>query len=180
MTSPLVRTRHATATDVDALVDLHARCSPDTLHRRFHVETPRVPRDLVEQLVAPPGGWSMLAERQDRVVALASAAPLDPGRVEVGLVVEDRHQATGIGSRLVRELAREAQARGYDAMTCLVQPDNASALPTVRRAGLDALPTLVDGTVHLTVPLPVRRRGRHRTAGSPDRPTGWAPTRVPA
>ena len=37
-------------------------------------------------------------------------------------------------------------------------------LPTVRRAGLDGVPTLVDGLLEIVVPLPVRPRGLLRPA----------------
>jgi GNAT superfamily N-acetyltransferase len=161
MTTTLVRTRHATAHDVAPLVAMHRRCSPDTLHRRFHVPVAHVPARLVEQLVAPAGGWSIVAERRDDVVGHGCAGPIAPGVVEVGLLVEDAHQGTGIGVRLIRDLAGEASRRGFSTLVCLAQADNESVVRTVRRAGLDCVPTRRDGLLEVTVALP-SRRGRLR------------------
>ena len=164
MTTTLVRTRHATTHDVAALVAMHRRCSPDTLHRRFHVPVHDVPPRTVERLVAPPGGWSIVAEQCEDVVGHACVGPLSPRVLEVGLVVEDAHQGTGIGALLIRDLADEASRRGFTTMVCLAQPDNDSVVRTVRRAGLDCVPTLADGLLEVRVALPSRRGGLQRPA----------------
>ena len=164
MTTSLVRTRHATADDVDGVVALHTRCSEETLRRRFHVPVTQITERLAEQLVAPRHGWSLVAEHCGEVVGLACAGPVSPTVLEVGLLVEDRYQSTGIGSRMLRDLSRDAHARGYQSLLCLAEPDNESVLPTVRRAGLESAPLVVDGLLQVVVPLPARRRGLRRPA----------------
>jgi L-amino acid N-acyltransferase YncA len=164
MTTSLVRTRRATPDDVAAVVALHGRCSEETLHRRFHVPVTQVSERLARQLVAPRRGWSIVAEQCGEVVGLACAGPVSPTVLEVGLLVEDRHQSTGIGSRMLRDLARDAYARGYRSLLCLAEPDNESVLPTVRRAGLEGAPVVVDGLLEVVVALPARRRGLRRPA----------------
>ncbi len=162
MTTSLVRTRHATAHDVTALVAMHGRCSSDTLRRRFHTPVAQVSARLVEELVTPLDGWSVVAEQCDDLVGLACAGPLAPGVVEVGLLVEDAHQGTGIGARMTRELALEASLRGYSTLVCLTQPDNDSVERTVRRAGLDCATSRGDGVLEVVAALPVRAgRLRH-------------------
>ena len=164
MTTALVRTRTATLDDVERVVALHARCSPASLHRRFHVPVPEVHDRLVRRLIAPPGGWSVLAEQRGQPVGLGCAGPLSRTELEVGLLVEDAHQGSGVGSRMLRELAREGRLRGYRAIFCLAESDNASVLPTVHRAGLDGVATVVDGLLEVVVPLPVRPQGLIRPA----------------
>ena len=164
MTTALVRTRTATLDDVEPVVAMHARCSPATLHRRFHVPVNDVHDRLVRRLIAPPHGWSVLAEQCGQVVGLGCAGPRARTEREVGLLVEDAHQGSGVGSRMLRELAREGRLRGYRAIVCLAEADNESVLPTVRRAGLDGVGTLVDGLLEIVVPLPVRPRGLLRPA----------------
>jgi GNAT superfamily N-acetyltransferase len=164
MTTSLVTTRYATFDDVEAVVALHARCSPDTLRRRFHVPIASVPERLVRQLVAPRRGWSVLAEQCGDPVGLGCAGPLSQTRLEVGLLVEDAHQGTGVGSRMLRELALDASARGFRDLVCLAEPDSASVLPTVRRAGLAGVPSWADGLLEVVVPLPARRPGLRRPA----------------
>jgi GNAT superfamily N-acetyltransferase len=157
MTTALVRTRTATLDDVEPVVAMHARCSPATLHRRFHVPVHEVPERLVRRMIAPPRGWSVVADQCGRVVGLGCAGPLSRTELEVGLLVEDAHQGSGVGSRMLRELAREGRVRGYRALICLAEADNGSVLPTVRRAGLDGVATIVDGVLEIVVPLPEAR-----------------------
>ena len=164
MMTSLVTTRYATFDDVEAVVEMHARCSPETLRRRFHVPVSAVPERLARQLVSPRRGWSVLAEQCGNVVGLGCAGPLSATRLEVGLLVEDSRQGTGVGSRMLRDLACDASARGFRELACLAEPDNESVLPTVRRAGLEGVPSWTDGLLEVVVPLPARRRGLRRPA----------------
>lgn len=158
MTTALVRTRRATGNDVAALVDLHRRCSPATLHSRFHVPVSAVSARIVEQLVAPTGGWSLVAEQRGAPVGLGCAGPVAAGVLEVGLLVEDAHQGTGIGTRLTRDLALEATRRGFHTLVCLALSDNVTIVPTLRRAGLTAAARRHDGLLEVVAALPVGRR----------------------
>jgi predicted N-acetyltransferase YhbS len=164
MTTTLVRTRQATAADVGAVLALHRRCSPATLEHRFHVPVTQVPERLVRALVTPERGWSIVAEQGDEVVGHGCAAETSAEQVEVGLLVDDAHQGTGVGTRLMRELAASAAERGYDSLMCAVEPDNESVLPTVHRAGLDAVTSHVDGVLEIEVPLVALGARSRRTA----------------
>jgi GNAT superfamily N-acetyltransferase len=156
MTTALVRTRTATLDDVEPVVALHARCSPATLHRRFHTPLTEVDDRLVRRLLEPPRGWSVVAEQCGKVVGLGCAGALSRTELEVGLLVEDAHQGIGIGSRMLRELAREAGERGYRTLVCLAEAANESVLPTVRSAGLDGVASVTDGLLEIVAPLPAR------------------------
>ena len=164
MTTSLVRTRHATTDDVDGVVALHTRCSEETLRRRFHVPVTHVSPRLARGLVAPRDGWSVLAEQCGAVVGLGCAGALSSTAVEVGLLVEDLSQGTGIGSRMLRDLAQEARARGFDRLVCLAEADNESVLPTVRSAGLEGRAALVDGSLEVVVPLSAQPHDLQRPA----------------
>lgn len=154
MTTSLVRTRYATPHDVDAVVSLHDRCSQDSLYRRFHAPMSQTLPRLALALIAPEGGWSLLAEQGGHVVAMACAGPLSSVDLEVGLLVEDASQGCGIGSRLLRELVTEAALRGYRAVHCLTQPDNDAVLATIRKAGIPHEPTRSEGLLRVVMPLP--------------------------
>jgi GNAT superfamily N-acetyltransferase len=156
LATSLVRTRLATRDDVGAVRALHERCSPQTLERRFHVPVSHVPERLVRALVEPEQGWSIVAEQHDEVIGHGVAGELSAVQVEVGLLVDDAFQGTGVGTRLMRDLADLAAERGYRSMLCSVEPDNESVLPTVRRAGLDCVTSYVDGVLEIDVPLRVR------------------------
>ncbi len=153
MTISLVRTRYGAEADVAPVTAMHARCSAHTLHRRFHAALPHVRDRLARQLLGPVNGWSLLAEHDEQVVGMACAGPLSSHDLEVGLLVQDSHQGRGIGTRLLREVAADANLRGYRVVHCLTQPDNDVVLEVIRRAGLTGFPTWCDGVLRVEMPL---------------------------
>jgi GNAT superfamily N-acetyltransferase len=128
--------RLGTDEDVDAALDLHRRCSPEALMRRFHTPAMRLSPRLMRQVLLPQRGFSLLAWHGDEVVAVACAAELEPGRLELGMLVRDDWQGRGIGARLVGMVAAEGADRGYTTMLAATQPDNHGVPGMVRRAGL--------------------------------------------
>lgn len=150
-----LHTRPGRAGDLLAVQAMHARCSPRTLGQRFHI--PRhgtVPDRLAAALLEPEEGWSRVATDGDDVVALVCAAPAEvAGEAELGILVEDRYQSTGLGARLLRETAGEAAARGYAALQLLTEPTNTRMERAVGRAGLPVSALLVDGYLQLRVPV---------------------------
>ena len=164
MTTTLVRTRLAVVHDLEQVLAMHRRCSPETLHRRFHVPMPSVPERIVRRLLSPGPGWSVLAVQREEVVGMACAGPLNPNELEVALLVEDAYQGTGVGTRLMRDIAVEARTRGYTGLVCTTQSDNDSVLRTVRRAGLEGVPTWADGVTEIAIPLAARASGLERPA----------------
>src|SRR3954451_10415205 len=153
MTTSVARTRHAGFDDVEQVTAMHRRCSPESLHRRFHVPLANVPPRLVRRLLIPSDGWSVVAEHRGGVIGLACAGPLSDTDLEVGLLVEDAHQGHGVGTLLLRRLAEDACDRGYTTLVCLTQPDDEAVLRTVRAAGLDAATTWHDGVLEVRAPL---------------------------
>jgi len=153
VTTSLMRTRTATLDDVPRVQALFERCSAPTLQRRFHVPVPRVPERLVRRLVLPTDGWSLVAEQGTELIAHGCAGPLDPRTVEIGLLVDDAFQRTGVGTRVVRDLAVSASSRGYQTMVCQVESDDEAVTATLVRAGLHGTAYRVDGGLEIHVPL---------------------------
>lgn len=157
--SPLVTTRYGVADDKARIADLHARCSERTLERRFHAPLPRTSDALARRLLQPENGWSVVAEVDDEVVAMACGGPLSNQDLEVGILVQDSWQGSGLGSQLLGEIAAEAAARGYRTLRCLTQPDNLAVLGTARKAGLATQISSHDGLMIVAMPLERRRGG---------------------
>lgn len=151
--SPLVTTRYGGATDHASVAALHARCSERTLTRRFHSPLPRSSDTLIRQILQPENGWSVLAEHDGDVVAMACVGPLSTEDLEVGILVEDAFQGAGLGTRLLREVASEALARGYRTLLCLTHPDNHAVLGVARSAGLTARTSTGDGVMTIVMAL---------------------------
>lgn len=139
--------------DLAAVRRMHGRCSTDTLFRRYHSS----PRDLssvhATWLLEPEGGTSFVAAVEDEVVGMVVLAPYGPGVMEVGVLVEDGWQRQGVGTALVRAAARHAGGQGIASMLAIMQPDNRSLLPMLRRCGMTCLVRTVDGAAHVTIPL---------------------------
>jgi predicted N-acetyltransferase YhbS len=151
--------RPGTLADASAVVAMHARCSADTVHRRYHAPMPRVSARFARSLLAPAEGLSLVATVGSEVVAIGMLAP-DPTEpdtgarsFEAGLMVEDQWQRQGLGSTLLHELAVAAAHSGGEELTCLVQPRNDAVLRAVRRAGLRARVSQVDGVTRYRIPV---------------------------
>lgn len=143
---PRVKVRPGTADDLRSLTAMHTRCSAETLRRRYHASMPRLTPRLARALLRPADGWSVLAvSDEDAVVGIATYAPDREGMYDVGLLVEDRWQRRGLGTRLLLALARAAHERGIPSLTCASQPDNVSVPRTIRSAGFRPRIRMLDG-----------------------------------
>lgn len=168
-TRSTVIVRPGSAADVDAVVAMHERCSADTLRLRYHAPTPRIGTGLARSLLEPDGGTSLVLVAGEDVVGIGMVAG-GPDGPELGLMVEDRWQRQGHGTRLLRALAVEAASRGEDEITCAVLPDNEAVLRTIRRSGLRALVSYSDGFTQYRV-LVARLAGRTMQRRRSNRPT---------
>ncbi|WP_370619632.1 GNAT family N-acetyltransferase [Mumia qirimensis] len=147
--------RVAVPEDTPALVELHSRCSEETLYRRYQAPmTGVIHRRMARRLATPVDGAALVAEVGAELVAHAVAAPLDeetPRTWEVGVIVEDAWQRRGIGTALVRGAARLAREGGADEIVVVSQPGNDAILRTIGRAGFVARIARADNTVRITV-----------------------------
>ena len=167
--------RLGTVADATALVAMHERCSSETVCRRYHAPLPRLSPRLARAMLEPTGGLSLVITVGDEIVGMGMLAPdptsADGTDAEVGLLVEDRWQRQGHGTRLLRALVVEAATRGLRTLTCQVRPDNEAVLPTISRAELHARVSAADGLTVYRVPVDKvveteaeRRRRRNRPA----------------
>jgi RimJ/RimL family protein N-acetyltransferase len=154
--------------DAAMLIAMHARCSAETIRRRYHTPMPHLSPRLARELLTPQRGQSMVMTSADTLVGIASLARDPDGEYEVGLLVEDRWQRQGIGSRLLRTLAHRAAGQDVTRLTCHVQPDNQALVATIRRAGFVPRIQMVDGLLQARIPLtPLHRPARTRTNKTP-------------
>lgn len=147
--------RRGRAADATALVAMHARCSSETVRRRYHAPLPRLSPRLARALLEPAGGLSLVMTVGEEIVAIGMLAPDPSGddgtEAEIGLLVEDRWQRQGHGTTLLRALVVEASLRGLETVTCQVDPGNQAVLPTISRAHLRARVSVLDGLTQYRV-----------------------------
>jgi GNAT superfamily N-acetyltransferase len=145
--------------DRDALLAAVGRMSAEALYLRFFAprrgfsdaEVDRyVNVDFVEQVALVA-----LIEESGAPLLVGGARYVRtaPGCAEVAFSVDDGHRGLGLGSVLLRHLARLARAAGLTELEAEVLPDNATMLAVFARSGLPVTQSRRDGVVHVCIAL---------------------------
>lgn len=102
-----MQVRPTRTADRAAVLEMHARCSRETRYSRWLGPSSHFPLTYLHSLLAGvPEHLAVVAVaecRPERVIGLASAA-LASDRRELGILVEDRHQAQGTGRLMLESL----------------------------------------------------------------------------
>jgi ribosomal protein S18 acetylase RimI-like enzyme len=147
--------RASRAGDLDALRAFMARCSPETLYRRFHGTGPRaIDRELTRIASPADDHRSWVVVDGSEIRGTASLARSRAGATEMAVVVEDRWFRRGIGRTLIGALTAHAELAGLDTITASIQADNERAVRFIRAVAPQASIRFVGGA-ELEVQLPV-------------------------
>lgn len=133
-TPTLVELRPGSTADLEAMEAFLLGLSPDTSYRRFLTGFgPRTPPGLARRLLRPGAtGASLLAWRGGVVAGHGMWAPVQsvhdqaatPSTVEIGVVVADAWQGSGIGSLLVDGLALDITRHGFPRVQAVINAEN--------------------------------------------------------
>lgn len=127
------------AGDADTVLAAFLALSPESFRRRFFSPVPRLLPGMAEALTAVDDRHLTLLAFDDdgQLVAMAEAIRdrNDPRSAEFAIAVADDHQHHGLGTRLLRRLARDAAAKGVVRLTGYTQVDNVAALSMFAKAG---------------------------------------------
>jgi GNAT superfamily N-acetyltransferase len=144
--------RVAVQADLDQVLAMHRRCSPESLYRRY-VSGAGIPAaGLLARLLEPAVGQTVLAivtggPADGQVVAAANLVGCGDGAAEAAILVEDAWQRRGIGTALARRLVAVARAAAFTTVLVHVLAGNQPATRTIRRLTDDGTlggPTLSD------------------------------------
>ncbi|GHJ48061.1 hypothetical protein Cs7R123_54030 [Catellatospora sp. TT07R-123] len=138
--APLLRT--ATEHDLDGIVDMHGRCSPDSLYRRYLSGAGAPPRAQLAKLLAAGHTSVAIASggaADGQLVAAAQLVAYGADTAEVAILVEDAWQRRGLGTALARRLVTRAIGAGLPTVLLHVLAANQPALRTFRRLLADGL-----------------------------------------
>jgi len=157
--STTLRTAHLT--DLPAVVEMHRRCSAESLYRRYVSGAGAPSAQLLARLLEPKVGGTVLAvltggAHDGRIVAAGHLVGCGDEAAEAAMLVEDAWQRRGLGTALARRLAELAQRAGIATVLVHVLAGNQPATRTIRRL-------TGDGT--LGGPAPVDRDGPLVTLG---------------
>jgi GNAT superfamily N-acetyltransferase len=132
--------RLANSADFDDVVDMHRRCSAESLYRRYLAASRPTPAALV-RLVEPKRGATLIAVTPGGAV-IGTASLIGEGEIaEAAVLVQDDWQRKGIGTALLRRLLAMARPAEFNAVLLHTHADNAAMLRTLRRISDAAEPS---------------------------------------
>ena len=149
--------RLARPEDTDAVTAMHERCSEHTIHQRYFRNITEWRELTMRRLAGGHRGASIVVMAEDgRIVGLGNVFPVESedGRAaELALLVDDEHQAQGIGGRLLHHMLDLAERLGFDHVVASVLADNKSMLALLERTGLDWSRHVESGVTEFSAPL---------------------------
>jgi N-acetylglutamate synthase-like GNAT family acetyltransferase len=146
--------RPVRAEDRGAIADMAARCSDDTLRRRFHAPVAHLTLERVAQLLTGAEAVGVVvAELDGSVVAVGTLHRDGRGDGEMAVIVEDAWQSTGLGSRMTAALFDTARTAGVPVIVADVLREPRFLMDRLQRHNPTATVT-VDGPV-ATIRMPV-------------------------
>ncbi len=129
------RVRQVIPPDRDALVEMLGRCSAASLFRRFLRPVRSTPIWYADTMVTPhPGRLVLVAETKGSAIGVGELHDVGDG-AELAMLVEDRYQGRGVGTRLLGCLVDEAARRDMRALMALVGTGNDQVMQMLSRVG---------------------------------------------
>ena len=148
--SGLPTVRLATFDDTAALVRMHARCSADSVYRRYAAPLARIDDRFARRLLLA-GNGALVASVGDEVVGVASISTCENAIAEVSLLVEDGWQRRGLGTQLLSGAARLARGHGASEVVLRSRTHNPALMSLAFASGLRARIRLDGDSVVVTV-----------------------------
>src|SRR5262245_32944179 len=156
-----LRVRSMRRDDRQALKDLFARCSPESIRFRFLHQVKELTEDMLDRLTDTDSSRHIALVvtqgegRDERIVAVGryQVQAERPGVAEVSFLVEDAMQRRGIGTLLLDALAELARERGVTRFSADVLADNRQMLSVFRKAGYGLSAATSYGVTQLEFPI---------------------------
>jgi ribosomal protein S18 acetylase RimI-like enzyme len=137
--------RLADATDTEAVLAMHRRCSVRSRYRRYLSGTGLPSGVALRRLLNPANGYPLVAEHGGMIVALANLT-WDGPEAELTVLVVDDWQRRGLGTALARRALKLASLAGRGAVHVHAHADNSPMIRTMHRLGLP-LRVSADGSI---------------------------------
>ena len=137
--------------DGPSLHDLHDHLSDESLRLRFFSVGRYAAHQYVDHVLASPDTLALVAERQGRLIGLATAEPARPGCAEVAFLVVDDERGHGVGTLLLEHLAALALRHGYVLLEAEVLSENYAMLHVFSDCGYQVARRSEQGSVLLTL-----------------------------
>jgi GNAT superfamily N-acetyltransferase len=145
------------ADDAEAVMTLHRQLSEHDRYFRFFTLRPVELHELVGKLTEPADGLCALgAFDADRLIGVAHYVLVrdNPRAAEFAIVVAHDDHSLGVGTALLKHLARIARARGIERFIADVLGENHLMLMVVYDLGWRCAPADYEPVRHLEIELP--------------------------
>ncbi len=123
--------------DAAGLIQMHGRCSTESVYRHYAAPMTRPDPRLARRLLTG-GAGAVVATDHGVVVGFASLGEVVDGACELSLLVEDGRQRQGIGTRLLAAATRRAAAAGAEDVVLRGPAESQAAVAMVFGSGLRA------------------------------------------
>ena len=144
--------------DLDEVRELHVRASDDAIRLRFFSSGRLSALQYVDHLARDDGTLALVALVERRIVALASAEPLEPGSAEVAFLIDEDQRGRGLGSLLLEHLAAAARHRGVTHFVAEVLAENHAMIGVLMDAGFAVTRHTESGVVDIAMDTAVSPR----------------------
>jgi GNAT superfamily N-acetyltransferase len=128
-----LRIAAASTTHLPAVLAMLARCSRQSLYHRFHGYTDGVA--YTRTLLARRDDETLLVWSGSVCLGMGSVSWDDRGQAHLGVLVEDRWQRRGVGTRLIRALIERVSLRGVTRLHADILGEDQFLLRSLRRIG---------------------------------------------
>ena len=155
--------RRADAGDRDAALAMHARCSADTLRKRYHGPVTDAARYL-DHLLDERHGQALAVEAADGQLIALGHLMWDDDSAEVAVLVEDAWQRRGLGLDLMRRMSALALEAGIDSVYAITHSSNTGLIATMRKLAAPLDYQVEEGTLVITA---------HLAEATAELPTPW-------
>jgi len=153
----LVSLRRLSADDTEAVMTLHQHLSDYDRYYRFFTMQPVQLDELVGKLIEPVHGRCALgAFDADRLIGVANYIVVrdEPRVAEIAIVVAHEDHSLGVGTALLKHLARIARAQGIERFVADVLGENHLMLMVLLDLGWHCEPLDYGSVHHLEIELP--------------------------
>jgi acetyltransferase len=133
-----VLVRPLTADDRELTRELVRRLSAQTRYYRFHAAVAEAPAAFLEPRSVAIAVLAVEDGRRAQIADARVAPGEEPGVAEFALIVDERWQGRGLGSRLLATVERIARSGGYFSLGGDVLRENRPMLRLALRFGFDA------------------------------------------
>ena len=153
----VVSLRRLGADDAESVMELHQHLSDNDRYYRFFTLHPVQLDEIVGKLTEPaPGRCALGAFDDDRLIGVANYVVVcdDPKAAEFAIVVAHEDHSLGVGTAMLKHLARIAGAHGIGRFIADVLGENHLMLMVVFDLGWRCDPAGYGSVRHLTIELP--------------------------